>query len=275
MNRIKKIGLFIPLVVMALMTSCVKDEVTRIAMSKSTVSLNIAQTDSLIATLEVKGDISKFPVTWTSSYPYVATVVHGKIQGLSTGKTTITAKSGNLTTVCEVNVTNQIYPTLNAGILIYKGGKINPGISNMFELGLAGPTDTMYMFINTSNLTTTSLPVGEYKLLTSINDSTDLVPLTIIPGMFYNGIQYNSWYIGIIESPITNGTLKVTNLINELYTIEVDFVDGYGNNIYGSYVGNLKYSDHSTATSAPNLNNVLKNKVSKFNPQLVHFKIKD
>jgi len=263
MNRIKKISLFIPLIVIVLMTSCVKDEVTSIAMSKSTMSINIAQTDSLIATIEVTGDISKFPITWTSSYPYVATVKNGKIQGLSTGKTTITAKSGNLTTVCEVNVTNEIYPTLHAGFLAYEGVN-NPGISNLFVVGLAGLTDTMYVYINAPFSATTSLPVAEYTLLTTLNSISDFVPFTINPGFYQDGNQYFSWYYGNFASPIINGSLKITGLNNNLYTIEVDFVDGYGNNIFGSYVGNLKYLDWSTISGAPSMKNDLMKQHFKF-----------
>jgi len=275
MNRKIKLSLFIPLFVMAFITSCVKDEVTSIAMSKLTANLNIGQTDSLIATIEVTGNINKFPVTWTSSNPNIVTVSNGKIQGASTGKSTITAKSGNLTTVCEVNITDQIYPTLNAGVLAYYGGEFKTGVSNLFVVGLAGPTDTMYVFINTPISATTSVPVGEYKSLTTINNNSDLVPFTINPGLYQNGIQYNSWYLGNLESPITNGTLKITNLSNNIYTIEVDLVDNYGNNIYGSYVGELNYSDQTTRSNTPSIKNILKSKTSKFNLQLLHFKIKD
>jgi len=275
MNRKIKLSLFIPLFVMAFITSCVKDEVTSIAMSKLTANLNIGQTDSLIATIEVTGNINKFPVTWTSSNPNAVTVSNGKIQGASTGKSTITAKSGNLTAVCEVNITDQIYPTLNTGVLAYYGGEFKTGVSNLFVVGLAGPTDTMYVFINTPISATTSVPVGEYKSLTTINNNSDLVPFTINPGLYQNGIQYNSWYLGNLESPITNGTLKITNLSNNIYTIEVDLVDNYGNNIYGSYVGELNYSDQTTRSNTPSIKNILKSKTSKFNLQLLHFKIKD
>jgi len=265
MNQKIKISLFIPLFVLSLVTSCVKNEVTGITMSKLTMDLNIAQTDSLIATIQVTGDINKFPVTWTSSDQDVVTVIKGKIQGVSTGKATITAKSGNLTAVCEVNVTNEIYPSLNAGYMVYFGGKINPGISNLFEVALAGPTDTLYIFINASSSATDALPIGEYKLMTSLNSEADFVPLTIIPGIFENGIQYDSWYIGILQSPITNGKLKVTDLTNNVYTIEVDFVDENGNNIYGNYVGKLKYFDDTTLSAVPSLKNQLKNSKQKFN----------
>jgi len=264
MSRKIKISLFIPLFVLALVTSCVKNEVTSITMSKLTMDLNIAQTDSLIATIQVTGDINKFPVTWTSSNQSVVTVIKGKIQGVSNGKATITAKSGNLTAECQVNVTNEIYPVLNAGLLVYKGGKINPGISNMFVVGLASPSDTMYIFVNASYTSTTSLPIGEYKLLTSLNSISDLVPFTIIPGILDNGKQYNSWYIGVIESPITKGTLKVTDLTNSVYTIEVDLVDENGNNIYGSYAGKLKYYDETVSSAAPSMKNQLKNNALKF-----------
>ena len=268
-----KFSLFISILAMAFITSCVKDEVTSIKMSKLTANLNIAQTDSLIATIEVTGNINKFPVTWTSSNQYAATVSStGKIQGVSTGKSTITAKSGTLTAVCEVNVTNEIYPTLNAGLLVYFGGAINPGISNLFEVGLAGPTDTMYVFLNSPALDITSLSIGEYKLMTNINSISDFVPFTIIPGIYQDGIQYDSWYLGIIESPITSGLLKITGLSNDIYVIEVDLVDEYGNNIYGSYVGKLKFYNESTATAAPTMKNVLKSSASKFNHQPVPFK---
>jgi len=264
MNQKLKISLFITLFGLAFFTSCVKDEVTSVTMSKLTMDLNIAQTDSLIATIQVTGDIKKFPITWSSNNQNVVNVVKGKIQGVSTGKATITAKSGNLTADCEVNVTNEIYPVLKGGYLVYFGGKINPGISNLFEVALAGPIDTMYIFINASSSATKALPIGEYKLMTSLNSKADFVPLTIIPGIFENGLQYDSWYIGNLESPITNGSVKVINLTNSIYTIEIDLVDEYGNMIYGSYVGKLNYYDESTSSAAPSIKNQVKNRSTKF-----------
>jgi len=249
MNQKIKISLFIPLFVLSLVTSCVKNEVTGITMSKLTMDLNIAQTDSLIATIQVTGDINKFPVTWTSSDQNVVTVLKGKIQGVSTGKATITAKSGNLTAVCQVNVTNEIYPQVTVGHIIYRGDKFNSGLSNYFDVYLFGPTDTLALSFNLPLAIKDTLPVGTYKVLSVLNSEVDLKPYTSNPTFSTDGITaWGSFFIGKTINQVESGSI-VIGTINKNYLIEFNLIDLYGNIIFGTFQGKLAY--HDVTTSSP------------------------
>ena len=98
----KKISLFLGVVLMAtIFTSCEK-EVTGISLDKSNLSLAIGEWETLTAMI-LPADADK-SVTWTSSNPVVATVVDGIVTALTVGTTTITAKAGNYTATCEIIV---------------------------------------------------------------------------------------------------------------------------------------------------------------------------
>ncbi len=250
MKKNLKLSSFIALVALFYFTSCTKNEVTNLALSTKTMSFIIGQADSLIATVTASGDISKFPVSWTTSNKNVVSVTNGKITGLAGGTATITAKSGDITASCEVTVNNEMAAVMNAGFLVYLGDAIKTGISNLFAVGIAGPSDTLYFYINAPLTSTLNLPAGNYNVLSVINSEADLVPFSVIPGEVYNGNQVNSWYIGKVESPILEGTFNIISVVNGKYTIELNLIDGYGNTIYGSFQGSLYYYNKSASVNS-------------------------
>ncbi|MDP4239683.1 MAG: hypothetical protein Q8904_09485 [Bacteroidota bacterium] len=248
MKEIMKLSLLVSLFTLVLFASCTKNEITSITLNKTTEVFNIAQTDSLIATIQVKGDINKFPITWTTSNSSVVTVVNGKIEGIGVGNAVITAKAGDLTSTCNVNVSDQIVPITNEGHLIYRGDKFDTSLSNYFDVYLFGARDTLVLSFNLPLAITDSLPVGSYSVI-SLSYLSDFKPNTSNPAFSADGISvWGSFFIGKTVNPVKSGSIVVST-INKNYAIEYNLVDFYGNNIYGTFLGNLTYHDETASSS--------------------------
>ncbi len=82
-----------------------QNEATAIALSKTSVSINIGDSEFLIASITPSNTIDK-TVTWSSSNVSVATVNNGTVTAKSSGTAKITAKTSNgLIATCTVTVT--------------------------------------------------------------------------------------------------------------------------------------------------------------------------
>lgn len=245
MQKNLKSSFFIILFALFHFTSCTKNEVTNLTLSFPTKTFIIGQTDSLIATVTASGDLNNFPVSWATSNNNVVSVTDGKIIGLAGGTAIITAKSGDITATCEVTVNNEIATVMNLGGLVYWGDEFNNNMANLFQVGLAGPNDTLYFNINAPLLSVTELAIGNYTILSTI-DVSFFQPFTVIPGFLYNGQNYCSWYVSKITSPIVAGNFEVKTSNSGNCVIEFNLIDGFGNTIYGSFQGSLNYIDKSS-----------------------------
>lgn len=79
--------------------------VTSIALNKSSLRINVGESETLIATVNPDNATDK-TVTWTSSDETIATVDEtGKVTAVKKGTATITAKAGEKTATCVVTVT--------------------------------------------------------------------------------------------------------------------------------------------------------------------------
>lgn len=79
-------------------------EATGIKLDKTSESLNIGESVTLVATVEPDNAVDK-SIVWTSSEEEIATVANGVVTGLKVGQTTITATTVNgLTATCEITV---------------------------------------------------------------------------------------------------------------------------------------------------------------------------
>lgn len=242
MKSTLKFNLVISLVCVLMFSSCVKDEVTGIALNSNQLAFTLSQTDSLIATVSGTGNLTKFPLVWSTSNSQVVSVKNGKIKGLTTGTAKITVKSGTISATCDVTVNKEIVPDFRGGFYVHFGDTLHTKTSKLCLIGLVGYKDTVYLYINTSlTAGATSIPTGTYNVLTSISGSTDLVPFSMIYGTNDYGF---SWYFGKTQNPIKSGYVTVSSLSSR-YTIEFNFIDYYGNSIYGGYIGALNFYDET------------------------------
>lgn len=80
-------------------------EVTEVTLNKTSTSLTVGDTDTLIATV-VPSNATNKTVTWSTNNSSVATVSDGVVTGKSSGTATITATAGGYSATCTVSVTN-------------------------------------------------------------------------------------------------------------------------------------------------------------------------
>ena len=107
--------LFLLISAMIVTTSCSKDDdddnnnggggvtLTGVTLDKSTLSVNVAATATLTATLTPTGATGT--VNWSSDKPAIATVSGGTVTGVAEGTAVITASVGSFSATCTVTVT--------------------------------------------------------------------------------------------------------------------------------------------------------------------------
>jgi len=223
------------------------DQVTSIKLNSTEKVLLLGQTDSLIVTLDGKGDFNKVSVKWTSSNSCVQ-VINGKIQGVSKGTSTITVKSGTETASCNITVKDDIVLNFDKNYFIYYGDLYQVNVSGQALLIMTGSTDTLGLYVDVP-LSTRTLSSGSYSFMGYyVQDYTEIVPYTILPGYLdANKKQRLSWYYGQIDCPIVGGQMIVSQN-SGIYTIQINVKDNNGNKIHGTSQGVLYYSNMSSAS---------------------------
>lgn len=101
--------------------------VAGISLDRSSLSLEVGQSETLVATV-LPDDATEQSVSWTSSDNTVATVdSSGKVTALKKGSTTITASAGGKYATCSVTVKNAPFGISPDGVLL-------PGAGGSFEV---------------------------------------------------------------------------------------------------------------------------------------------
>lgn len=80
-------------------------EVTSISLNKTSLSLKIGDSVTLVATVSPSNATDK-TITWETSNSNVAMVNNGVVSAINVGKATITAKAGNKTANCVIEISN-------------------------------------------------------------------------------------------------------------------------------------------------------------------------
>ncbi len=266
-----------------LLTSCVNNEVKTIKLNNSSLTLLMGQTDSLITSLTVTGDISKLPVTWTSSDLSVATIKNGLINAVRNGTTIITAKAGDKSAACQVEVINKLTPTISWGQLWYYGDaygtktdSIPKKQSHNFVIYLGSPLvniqsyfngtdDRVMLEINTDTIYKTSIPSGTYDMMTTLSRD-QLVPNSIVPAYVLDNYPWGTWYFGKTNNDIVMGNVIINNS-NEIYDLQYTLIDYYGNTISGTFHGVLTYNNGTQSAIS-----VVKNLRYKSQAKQINFK---
>lgn len=76
---------------------------TKISLNRTTLTLPVGSSTDLVPTIEPE-NATETDISWESSDTSVATVVDGKVTASALGTATITAKVGDVSTTCEVEV---------------------------------------------------------------------------------------------------------------------------------------------------------------------------
>lgn len=168
--KITKISSLLSLLVLFAFTSCVKDEVTSVALSKSNIAFNVGQSDSLDITVTWSGDLTEQPVSWTANNTSLVNIAESVVKNktksgntftktivltaLKAGTTTISFQSGKKTTNCEITV-NQTNYTFN------KAATSN--WSDYYDIGTN--SFDMYLLENTLSVDTAGNLIGNGTML--------------------------------------------------------------------------------------------------------------
>ena len=262
------------LIGLVFLISCANNEVKTLSIDKTTSALTLGQTDSIIVTMTLSGDISKLPQTWSSSNTAVVTVKNGKIDALTAGSATITVQAGSKSATCQVTVSDQIKPVISHGDLVYYGDAYGTqkdsllnNESHNFVIYLASPlvnstnyfmgtNDRVMLELNTDTLQTISIPSGTYDMMTDLTRSK-LLPFTLVPAYVYQNYPWGTWYFGVTNNDIITGNVVVLNT-NNVYDISYNLIDYYGNQISGTFHGTLNYTNNAQASPAQKISTGLK-----------------
>lgn len=235
MKKLIKLNSIIAIIAVVFLASCTKNEVTKVTISDSSLTLYVGQIDSLFADADYTGDIVP-SVTWSSSNPAVVSIKGGEIEALKTGTATITATAGDKTATCKVTVDNKIKATFNSGALIYYGDDYATNLSNNYQLYLMNGNDTLVLEFNTELTVTDNLPTGTYLM---VDFDGIFSPNTLVAADLQSG--YGSWFYNkAMLAPILGGSASVINISNA-YTIQYELADYYGNLLTGTYNGTLDF----------------------------------
>ena len=86
--------------------------VTSVELNKTSINLKEGESETLVATVKPDNATDK-TVTWSSSDETIASVESGKVTAIKEGKATITAKAGEKSATCTINVTSSSIPEGN------------------------------------------------------------------------------------------------------------------------------------------------------------------
>lgn len=112
-------------------------EVTSITLDKTSLSLQVGDSETLTATV-VPYDASDKSVAWASSDESIATVTDGKVTALKSGSVIVTAKAGSCTAECSVNINGHVESiTLDRQTLSLTVGETAELVVDVKPLGIA------------------------------------------------------------------------------------------------------------------------------------------
>ena len=156
-------------------------EVSSVTLNKNSISLNIGATERLTATIEPTNASNK-TITWSSSYPNVASVnSSGLVTAIEAGSTvvTVTTEDGNKTAMCSITVTtptiavrsvtlNKSSATLTIGATEQLTATINPTNATNKNVTWSSSSSSVAT-VNSSGLVT-AVSTGSATIIVSTQD---------------------------------------------------------------------------------------------------------
>ena len=221
-------------------SSCVNNEVTEISLNKSTISFNVGQSDSVVASLTINGDITKIPLTFSVSDTKIASVKESVlnssnkqsktgsaektiiITALKSGSTTLTINTGGKTTSCTINV-SQRNLTFTSSVVSNYGDTYDIGNNNydmyLLENGLTVDADGKiggngtFLYVDFEVSITQSTLSGGYFTPSFSGDVNTFFPGSILVS------QGNRIAIGTILISITPTDTTTSFIRDGYYTV--------------------------------------------------------
>ncbi len=159
-----------------------------ITLSSSTLTMNVGQTATLVATIH-PDDATFREVYWESSNPDVVTVDNGRLTAVSVGEAYIKAYHGDVEDLCHVTVTSNVVPaqsvTINYRSLSLRRGEEADLTATVFP---SNSTDQLAWSISDSSIATIDPATGHVKALKKgratisarAGDKEDAIELVVI-----------------------------------------------------------------------------------------------
>ncbi|MGM9743656.1 MAG: Ig domain-containing protein, partial [Candidatus Cryptobacteroides sp.] len=164
----------------------VPTEVFSITLDKSSASLKVGETVTLIATVGPE-DATDKTVTWTTSDATVATVSNGVVTAKKLGTATITAKAGEKTATCSITVIptpvtsvtlSNTSASLKVGETVTLSATVNP--SDVTDKTVTWTTSDATV-ATVSNGVVTAKKIGTATITAKAGDKTATCSITVIP----------------------------------------------------------------------------------------------
>lgn len=147
---------------------------------------------------------------------------------------------------------------LTQGLLIYNGEAYTE-TSDLYMVVLAGPdydlevnygaSDAVMLSVNVAPGTSDGIPSGTYTVIDAL--TADDYPVgTALSGVYINtyAAYAGTWFYSTaekLESSVRGGKVSIVNHGGDRYTFDMQFEDGYGHRIDGSYTGSCSVVDWS------------------------------
>lgn len=275
MKLISKLSLFISIITLITFSSCSSDEITKIQLDKTTLSFNVGQLDSLVATVNFSGDLGTFPLKWVASNPDIVSITESIttsnqtkssssssysktiiFRALKEGTTSVIIQAGEKTISCDITVGKQ-------NIIMDKAFAANWG--DYYEIG--SNNFVMYMF--DKNLSVDSagniLGDGSYLVIDLIVPITQNY-MTAGTYTFSNNGENNTFLSGVLVENndgtldavgtylvSKKGTVITTTLLvggdftivgsGDIFTFEGDFIAENNEEIHFAFQGPINVND--------------------------------
>jgi len=187
-----------------LFTSCGEEpdnpqikEVTSIELNKTTLTLEVGQSEALTANV-LPADATDKSVTWTSSDASVASVANGVVTAKAVGTATITAKAGNKTATCVVSVLNEVIAVesieLNETSLSLSVGDTETLTANVLPANATDPsitwTSSNASVVSVTNGVVTAKAVGTATITAKAGNKTATCAVVVNKGVLINGVRW-------------------------------------------------------------------------------------
>lgn len=222
-------------------------DVTSITLNKSSLTLYIGDTSTLVATVSPSNATNK-KVTWSSSNGSIASVSNGKITARSAGVVTITAKAGNKTASArvtvlenEIDVTrvtiNKSSLTLDVGEAYTLSATVTPSNATNKKVTWSSSNESVASVSSSGRVT--AKKAGTVIITARAGNKSDTIRVTVLETSYCTTETVRIYSIGYISSSTIDDRYSYNDSYTVIYDafddVEVTHID------YGIVTGNSEY----------------------------------